>query len=436
MSTSGLQATKRQNVKELDSMKESISDIINQLQDIDPTRLSFSPFLDLDTQISLAPVSDSPESSVEELHSSSHSVSGSQRSLEPPPATNQPRSSAPCHQQPGDDLPDEPRADQTEEGELDQTLSSPIITAHNLDAATENCISFPTPASQGDMSNGTDTPRWSPESTNLDCTVDEGRPLIGPLPESVELTVWSSVGRGETCEAAEEASDRGRCCCRCCQCKCCQSGRVPAFFSVLASLLCAAGILYALYFYVPIKPPDCPDIASRIVFTFCCCVVAAVPILLAMLMGAACQFCKGSFSLQESFPRRRALQQLFVTASLEQLLLYVLNLVVMAALLPQDQLKLVPILVAMFIFGRLVYWISLNTCSSWRGFGSGLTVFPLLAMVALNLFLMYTLNLKEPLFGSQDVLYNQVTPSSWSGETSQSPSGKPDILPTDILDAQ
>ncbi|XP_040896198.1 uncharacterized protein LOC121183263 [Toxotes jaculatrix] len=432
MSTSGLQATNRQNVKELDSMKESISDIINQLQDIDPARLSFSPFLDLDTQISLAPVSDSPESSVEELHSSSHSVSGSQRSLEPPPATDQPKSSAPCHQQPNDGLPDEPRADQTEEGELDQTVSSHIITAHNLDAATENCISTPTPASQGDIPNGTDTPRWSPESTNLDSTVDEGRPLIGPPPESVELTVWSSEAQRETCEAVEEPSDRGRCCC---QCKSCRSGRVPAFYSVVASLLCAAGILYALYFYVPIKPPDCPDIGSRILFTLCCCVVAAIPILLAMLMGAVCQFCTGSLSLQESFPRRRSVQQLFVTASLEQFLLYVLNLVVMATLLPQDQLKLVPILVAIFIFGRLVYWVSLNVCSSWRGFGSGLTVFPLIAMVALNLFLMYILNLKEPLFGSQDVLYNQVTPSSWS-ETSQNQSGKPDILPTVILDSQ
>lgn len=415
-------------------MKESISDIINQLQDIDPARLSFSPFLDLDTQISLAPVSDSPESSVEELHSSSHSVSGSQRSLEPPPASDRPRSSAPCHQQPNVSLPEEPRADQTEEGELDQTVSSPIITAHNLDATTENCIGPPTPASQGDIPNGTDTPRWSPESTNLDCALDEGRPLIGPPPESVELAVWSS--EGETCVAAEEASDRGRCCCRRCPCRCCQSGRVPAFFSVLASLLCAAGILYALYFYVPIKPPDCPDITSRIVFTFGCCVVAATPILLAMLVGAACQFCTDSFELLEPVPRRWAVQQLFVTSSLEQLLLYILNLVVMAALLPQDQLKLVPILVLMFIFGRIVYWVSLNTCSSWRGFGSGLTIFPLLAMVALNLFLMYILNLKAPLFGSQDVLYNQVTPSSWSGETSQSPSGKPDILPTDILDAQ
>ncbi|KAM4548763.1 uncharacterized protein PAE49_016870 isoform 1-T3 [Odontesthes bonariensis] len=428
MSTSGLQATNRQNVKELDSMKESISDIINQLQDIDPARLSFSPFLDLDTQISLAPVSDSPESSVEELHSSSHSVSGSQRSLEPPPTADEPRSSAPRHQQPNISLPEQPGPDQTEEGELDQTLSSPIITAHSLDATMENRIGPPTPVSQGDIPNGTDTPRWSPESTNLDSTVDEGRPLIGPPPESVELTVWSSEALGETCAATEEVSDQGRCCCRCCQCKCCPRGRVPAFLSVLASLLCAAGILYALYFYIPIRPPDCPDVTSRILFTLCCCVVAALPILLAMLTGAACQFCAGSLNLQESFPRRQTLHQLFVTASLEQLLLYVLNLIVMAALLPQDQLKLVPILVAMFIFGRLVYWLSLNTCSSWRGFGSGLTVFPLLAMVALNLFLMYPLSLKEPLFGSQDIHYNQVTPSSWSGDTSQSPSGQPDIL--------
>lgn len=98
-----------------------------------------------------------------------------------------------------------------------------------------------------------------------------------------------------------------------------------------------------------------------------------------------------------------------------------------------------PIFPFLWVFAtlcRLVYWLSLNVCSSWRGFGSGLTVFPLLAVVALNLFLMYTLNLKEPLLGSQDVLYNQVTPSSWSGETSQSPSGTADVLPTDILDAQ
>lgn len=72
----------------------------------------------------------------------------------------------------------------------------------------------------------------------------------------------------------------------------------------------------------------------------------------AMLVGAGCQFCSGSLDLQESDPRRRSSQQLFVTSTLEQLLLYVLNLVVMATLLPQGLLKLVPILTMMFIFGR------------------------------------------------------------------------------------
>lgn len=173
-----------------------------------------------------------------------------------------------------------------------------------------NCIGSSSPASQGDIPNGTDTPRWSPESTNLDSTIDEGRPLIGaPPPESVELTVWRSEGQEETCEPPHEASFRGRCCC--CRCKCCQSGRVPAFCSVLASLLCTVGILYALYFYVPIKPPDCPDIASRIVFTLCCCVVAAVPVLLGrfktgvkstcMLLHQPCECLKSKIKIKRRF---------------------------------------------------------------------------------------------------------------------------------------
>ncbi|XP_034035964.1 transmembrane protein 79-like [Thalassophryne amazonica] len=436
MSSSGLQATKGQNVKEIDSMKESISDIINQLQDIDPARLSFSPFLDLDTQISLAPVSDSPESSVEELHSSPHSVSGSQHSLEPSPVIEQPRNSASCHQQPIDGPAEEPRADETEDGTVAETLSSPIAAAHSSDSSTGNCISRPPPVSQGDVPNGTDTPRWSPESTHLDCSADEGRPLIGPPPECVELTVVRSEGQEESCEATGTVSNRRCCCCPCCWCKCCQKGRVPAVFSVLASLVCAAGILYALYFYVPLKPPDFPDMVSRILFTLCCCVVATIPILLAMLLGAACQFCSGSFDPLDSLPRKRSLQRLFVTSSSQQLLLFVINLVTMAALLPQHQLKVVPMLITVFVIGRLIYWVSLNFCSSWRGFGCGLTIFPLLAMVSLNLFLMYNLNIHKTLFGTQDVFYNQVTPSSWSVETSESPSGKPDVLPTDFKATQ
>lgn len=161
---------------------------------------------------------------------------------------------------------------------LDGTISSPIATVHNLEDAVENCISTPNPASQRDIPNGRDTPKWSPESNNLESTVDEGHQLISLAQESIELTMWSSQEQ-EICEAAPNVSGRGRCCfC----CRCCQSGCTPALFSVLSSLLCTAGILYALYFYVPIEAPDCPDMVSRLTFTLCCCAVAAIPILLGM----------------------------------------------------------------------------------------------------------------------------------------------------------
>ncbi|XP_046906269.1 transmembrane protein 79-like [Hypomesus transpacificus] len=428
MTTTGRQANNPQDVKEIDMVKESISDIINQLQDIDPARLSFSPFLDLDTQISLAPVSDSPESSVEELRSSSHSVTGSQHSLVP-------LSADPCHQAgPSESLAKE-QLDEGDEGALEGTISSPIAAAHSLEDTVENCISTPNPACSRDIPNGIDTLRWSPESNNLDSTVDEGHPLIDLPPESIEMTMWNSDGQG-TCETAPlEVSDRGRCCCSCC--RCCQSGRAPALCSVLASLLSTAGILYAFYFYVPIEVPDCPDMLSRLVFTLGCCAVAAIPVLLGMLMGAMCRFCTGSLGSVETLPRRLAVQQLFVTTSTEQLSLYILNLVVLATLLPQDQLRVVPVLAAMFILGRLLYWFSLHVCSSWRAFGSGFTVFPLLAMVAFNLYCLCDLGLRELLFGSEDTLFNQTTPSSWPLEMMQGgklESGVP--TDTDILDTQ
>lgn len=188
--------------------------------------------------------------------------------------------SARCHQQPSATPAPHSGANQTEQQqqeEPDQTFSSPIIISHSLDTATENCMRPPPPASQGDIPNGTNTPRWSPESTTVESPADESRPLIGPPQETVELAVWSAEGLGETDGAAGEASDQGRCCCRC---KCSQSGRLPAILSVLASLLCAAGMLYALYFYVPIRPPDCPGVSCRIIFTFCCCAVAALPMVL------------------------------------------------------------------------------------------------------------------------------------------------------------
>ncbi|XP_055021232.1 transmembrane protein 79-like [Boleophthalmus pectinirostris] len=385
--------------KELESMKESISDIINQLQDIDPSRLSFSPFLDLDTQIVLAPVSDSPESSVEELHSPCCSVSGSTPSLEPLP-NSQHKSLPRNYQRPinNNTLPKGPPPDESPSAHPHAPPVSPA-------PSSENCTSTPR---RDPLPNGTDPARWSPEpSPRLDCSADDStrplispsaRPLVGPAPESVELNMWTSQAPVEARPAPGEDAHAGKCCWRC---ACCRRGRVPALLSVLGSVLCSVGVMYALYFHVPLKPPRFSDVTGRMVFTLCCCAVASVPILLAMMVGALCQFCSGSLDLHDPSSTRRSLQQIFISSSLELLLLYGLNMLILCALLPHEHLMMVPVMAVMFVLGRLVYWVSLNVCSPWRGFGSGLTVFPLLASVALNLFLMYnTLHTKQALFGS------------------------------------
>ncbi|KAM6962499.1 uncharacterized protein FYW47_008163 [Aplochiton taeniatus] len=409
------QATTSQDMKEVDSVKESISDIINQLQDVDPARLSFSPFLDLDTQISLAPVSDSPESSVKELYSSSDSVAGSQHSPAPLSANGQQDSPDSWHQQPTESLMLEQRAEETEEGVRDGTVSSHVVADHRLEEIVEN---FDAPNLIHPVCNGRGIQKSSPRSNNLESLVDECRSLIDLPPESIELVCSQEQEVG--CSAVDEGSDRDCCCCICFR-----SRRVTTLCSVMASLLCTAGSLYALYFYLPVEAPDCPDTLSRLTFSLYSCLPATIPILIAMLTGAMCQFCSGSLNPMEPLPRKLALQQLFVTSSTEQLTLYVLNMVVLTLLLPQDQLRIVPMFTAFFTVGRMVYWFSLSGCSSWRCFGSGLSWFPLLAVVAFNLYSLYDLGLRHFLFRSDDTHYNLTTPSSIPVETSQSHSNKP-----------
>ncbi|XP_018601342.1 transmembrane protein 79-like [Scleropages formosus] len=426
MTSTGHFASKR-GTKEFDSVKESISDIINQLQDIDPARLSFSPFLDLDTQISLAPVSDSPESSVEELHSPSHSVPGSQHSLEPLSAGEHLDRGNSCCKETCDTFSEQPRRISRKKGAVVGTMVNDLHMVTNLEDYCDNHNIIPVQALEGGILTGRDTEGSPLEATNLDSTVDEGIPLIRAPPDCIELAVWDSQEQQES-GATLEAADKG--CCSCSQC--CLSGRVPAACSAFAALLILPGILYALYFYLPLDAPHCPDLVSRLIFTLHCCIVSALPVLLGMLSSAVCRFCSASMDPVGECPRRSLFLQLFVTSSTEQLFLYTLNLAVMATFLHQDQLKAVPILSGIFVAGRLVYWLSLHVCSAWRGFGSGLTVFPLLAMVVFNLYHLFDLAIRQFLPELEHTNSLFPTPSAWPIHIP----GQMDFLPTGCSDTQ
>uniref|UniRef100_A0A8C9JAR2 Transmembrane protein 79 n=1 Tax=Panthera tigris altaica TaxID=74533 RepID=A0A8C9JAR2_PANTA len=79
----------------------------------------------------------------------------------------------------------------------------------------------------------------------------------------------------------------------------------------------------------------------------------------------------------------------YVAQSVQLFILYFFNLAVLATYLPQETLKLLPLLTGLFAVSRLIYWLTFAVGRSFRGFGYGLTFLPLLSMLVWNLYYMF-----------------------------------------------
>ncbi|XP_048351776.1 uncharacterized protein LOC125432365 isoform X2 [Sphaerodactylus townsendi] len=366
-------------LKEFESVHDSLVDIIGQLRDIDPSRLSFSPFLDLDTQISLAPISDSPESSLEELHSTENEEDkeGNVCSLVavqvPELATvdHVGRFQNPVTQKnPGPPEAMDGSRNLVEDATLQDGVQTVAIRMPSetsfLDAVQPLSGSPQTPVAQQGQLEVLDSPDHH-----------EHQPFL-----EVEAT------RHVSCHSLEDSAPRscggrGKCC------RGCSSDHMKAVASAFVALLLAPWFLYGFYYFLPLQAPTCPELASRMAFALRCLLIAGIPILLGITLRASSALCLGSLGPLDTCSRTVLLHQMFVAASVDQFAIFCLNLVVTATFIPQEHLRLIPIFAGLFSVGRFSYWVTLHLCSAYRGFGFGLSFFPNLALMAYNLFCLY-----------------------------------------------
>ncbi|CAM4700970.1 transmembrane protein 79-like [Caretta caretta] len=391
-------------LREFDSVKDSIADLIDQLQDIDPSRLSFSPFLDLDTQISLAPVSDSPESSVEELHSTSEEEASLSLATSDSPGPEAEPVEGIHSQGAGPLLGEDPRPS-TVQGDPRLPMAmdpKDLILPWGCDpreagwagpgdsvamaVPKETClldrVGAETPMVQHTehLPAGREPSRAQPHSEG------PAHPTAGrPLPREEQPFLGSGVE--PVSRGPEEPTPRppGKCY------GCCTSSHLKAVSSVFVSLLLAPWVLYGLYYLLPFEPPLCPDLASRAAFALRCLLIAVVPSMLGVMFGALAKLCSVAIDPLDTRSPPVLLHRLYVTSSMEQFVIFGLNMVVLATFLAQEHLRLIPILAGLFSIGRCCYWISLHVGSAYRGFGFGLAFFPALAMTGYNLFCLYNL---------------------------------------------
>ncbi|XP_076862423.1 transmembrane protein 79 [Brachyhypopomus gauderio] len=172
-------------------------------------------------------------------------------------------------------------------------------------------------------------------------------------------------------------------CCHCC------SEAVRLVASLFAAAVIFPFLVWAGYDLLPFDSPSLSTAALRVVYTLRCAFFATFPIVLGVLMQGVSRLKFGM--LRPLFSARQMGREVFlhgnfVRDSLQLYLLYFVQLAVTATYINQDMLKLVPLLTIIFVFGRLIYWACVSLGSSVRALGFGLSFFPLLALLGLNLY--------------------------------------------------
>ncbi|XP_011934056.1 PREDICTED: transmembrane protein 79 [Cercocebus atys] len=177
-----------------------------------------------------------------------------------------------------------------------------------------------------------------------------------------------------------------------------------AVASVGAALILFPCLLYGAYAFLPFDVPRLPTMSSRLIYTLRCGVFATFPIVLGILVYGLSLLC---FSALRPFgePRREVeIHRRYVAQSIQLFILYFFNLAVLSTYLPQDTLKLLPLLTGLFAISRLIYWLTFAVGRSFRGFGYGLTFLPLLSMLMWNLYYMFVVEPERMLTATESRL--------------------------------
>lgn len=199
-------------------------------------------------------------------------------------------------------------------------------------------------------------------------------PLLLPVGPSRSRDPWGLEGR------AAKACREGA---RCPWAKDCGRGNLKAVASVLGALLLCPCFVYGAYVFLPFDAPLLPTISTRLVYTLRCAAFATVPIVLGeqrgaqhhqrrgcceqgpiashrlllffpagMLVSGIARLCSSALEPFGELQREVEIHRTFVAQSGHLFILYFFNMAVLATYLPQELLKLIPLLTGLFALSR------------------------------------------------------------------------------------
>lgn len=283
------------------------------------------------------------------------------------------------HEDPEEAVPTCP----TVEAEDEEVPRLPVMAAHVFVPINPQCIE------QNLLKQKQHPTPWPQEEGRGDRVPPSDRPS-SLLHKQVFLPLGSSRYReplgseGRVAKAAAEGS----------QCPCardCGTDNLKAIASVVGALLFCPCLIYGAYIFLPFDAPLLPTVSARLVYTLRCATFATFPVVLGMIVSGISRLCSSALEPFGELHREVEIHRTYVSQSVHLFILYFFNMAVLATYLPQELLKLIPLLTGLFAISRLIFWVSYAIGRSFRAFGFSMTFLPLLAMLLWNLYGMFVL---------------------------------------------
>ncbi|XP_035667712.1 transmembrane protein 79-like [Branchiostoma floridae] len=139
--------------------------------------------------------------------------------------------------------------------------------------------------------------------------------------------------------------------------------------------------------WLPWSTPALPDMTARMIYCARCLAVCTLPLLAGVVFCTYKRIMTPALDPLAGHEHYVEVHRRFLENTVEQFLLLGVNLVPMTATLSDQYLPVIPAVVALFLVGRFLFWVTYVYRRSERGFPYMLSVYPSMAMFMYNMYM-------------------------------------------------
>jgi len=151
---------------------------------------------------------------------------------------------------------------------------------------------------------------------------------------------------------------------------------------VAGAVFCALWVWMG-YDFITIELPLWPGVEDRLAYAAKCELFAAMMLLFGIMLVAGQRFFSEAAidGRADGLSAAITINLRYIQNTLEQLVLMVIAHMAFAATADSGQMKIIPILVSLFMVGRLCFWIGYHQSPLSRAFGFAVTFYPTVVMM-------------------------------------------------------